>query len=83
MIFQNTIKYKYKEISMREMTETQLNKELEEYRFFAIKRAKEIIQKTTGRVSNDMHEVNVITENLINGYETKIKNLYKIKKAIL
>ncbi len=66
---------------MREMTEAQLNKELEEYRFFAIKRAKEIIQKTTGRVPNDMHEVNVITENLINGYETKIKNLYKIKKG--
>ncbi|MCK9428263.1 MAG: hypothetical protein PHH92_09630 [Aliarcobacter skirrowii] len=66
---------------MREMTETQLSKEIEEYRPFAINRAKEIIKETTGREPQDVDEINAIAENLIDGYATKIKNLYKIKKG--
>lgn len=71
----------YKETSMREMTETQLIKEIEEYKPFAINKAKEIIKKTTGREPQDVDEINAIAENLIDGYATKIKNLYKIKKG--
>jgi len=66
---------------MREMTETELNKELEGYRPFAANTAKEIIKETTGREPDDADEINAITEILISGYETKIKNLYKIKKG--
>ena len=66
---------------MREMTETELNKELEGYRPFATNRAKEIIKETTGREPDDAAEINAIAENLINSYGTKIKNLYKIKKG--
>ena len=66
---------------MREMTETQLIREIEEYKPFAINRAKEIIKKTTGREPQDADEINAIAENLIDGYTTKIKNLYKIKKG--
>jgi len=66
---------------MREMTETQLIKEIEEYKPFAINTAKEIIKKTTGREPQDIDEINAITENLIDGHATKIKHLYKIKKG--
>lgn len=66
---------------MREMTETQLIKEIEEYKPFAINKAKEIIKETTGREPQDVDEINAIAENLIDGYATKIKNLYKIKKG--
>lgn len=66
---------------MREMTETQLIKEIDKYKPFAINRAKEIIKNTTGREPQDIDEINAITENLIDGHATKIKNLYKIKKG--